>query len=102
MRADAQLLGISVDSVYSHEAFSEQIGIEYPLLSDFNREVIHEYDAAYDEIGGLKEVAKRAVFVIDRDQSVRYKWVTDDAGQLPPVNEALKAAWKLRPREETE
>ena len=102
MRADAQLLGVSVDSVYSHEAFSEQIGIEYPLLSDFNREVIHDYGVAYDEIGGLKEVAKRSVFVIDQDQIVRYRWVTDDAGQLPPVNEALKAAWKLRPQDETE
>lgn len=100
MRADAQLLGISVDSVYSHRAFSEQIGIEYPLLSDFNREVIHDYDVAYDEIGGLKEVAKRAVFVIDQEQIVRYKWVTDDAGELPDVNEALKAAWALRAKDE--
>lgn len=100
MRADAQLLGISVDSVYSHDAFSEQIGIEYPLLSDFNRDVIHDYGVVYEEIGGLKEVAKRAVFVIDQDQIIRYKWVTDDASALPDVNEALKAAWKIRPQEE--
>lgn len=99
MRADAQLLAVSVDSVYSHEAFSEELGIEYPLLSDFNREVVQAYGVAYDEIGGLEDVAKRAVFVIDKDRIVRYKWVSEDPSQLPDVNEVLKAAWKLRDTE---
>lgn len=86
---------MSVDSVHSHRVFAERIGVDFPLLSDFNREVIHAYGAAYDDLGGLKNVAKRAVFVIDQDGIVRYKWVTDDSSELPSVDAALQAVKAL-------
>lgn len=86
---------MSVDSVYSHGAFAEKLGLEFPLLSDFNREVIHAYGAAFDEVFGLKNVAKRALFVIDREGTVRYQWVTDHPGELPDPGEALKAVQSL-------
>ncbi len=82
---------MSVNSIHCHRAFAEKIGVEFPLLSDFNREVIHAYDVAYAELGGLQDVAKRAVFVIARDGTVQYKWVTDDGRELPKAHEALTA-----------
>lgn len=94
--AGAEVFAVSVDSVYSHKAFAEKIGVEFPLLSDFNREVIHAYEVAYDEIFGLKDVAKRAMFVIGKDGIVKYKWVTDDARRLPDVYYALDAVRSLQ------
>lgn len=86
---------MSVNSIHCHRAFAEKIGIEFPLLSDFNREVIHAYDVTYEELSGLQDVAKRAVFVIDQTGTVRYKWVTDDNRQLPDVDAALGAVREL-------
>lgn len=80
---------MSVDSVFSHRAFAEKLGIEFPLLSDFNREVSPAYGAMFDEVFGLKNVAKRALFVIDQDGTVQYEWVTDHPGELPDPGEAL-------------
>ena len=93
--AGAEVLAVSVDSVFSHKAFAEKLGLEFPLLSDFNREVIERYGVAYDEVLGLKKVAKRAVFVIDPSGTVRYKWVTDDFRTLPDPYQALAVVQAL-------
>ena len=71
---DAQLLGISVDGVWSHAAFAEQRGLRFPLLSDFEPKgaVAREY-GAYSETAGVTE---RALFVIDRDGVVRWSYVS--------------------------
>jgi peroxiredoxin len=53
------------------------------LLSDFNKEVCAAYGAQYDELIGLKGVAKRSAFVIDREGIVRYASISDDAKVLP-------------------
>ncbi len=93
-QAGAQILAISVDSFFSHQAFAKDLDVRYPLLSDFNREVIPNY-AGYlkNALGLLKEAGRRAVFVLDRNGIIRYKWVGDesDPGILPNVNEVLEA-----------
>ncbi|PZN08577.1 MULTISPECIES: peroxiredoxin [Thermaerobacter] len=80
---DAQVLGISVDSPFTLRAWAEQQRFDFPLLSDFNKEVAKAYDVYYDELMGLRGVAKRAAFVIDKDGVIRYRWVTDDPKVLP-------------------
>ncbi len=79
----ARVFGISVDSPFSLKHWAEKEGIEIPLLSDFNKEVSAAYGAQYDELIGLKGVAKRSAFVIDKGGVVRYASVSDDAKVLP-------------------
>jgi glutaredoxin-dependent peroxiredoxin len=86
-----QVLGVSVDSIFSHKAFAEKLGITFPLLSDFNKEVCRAYGAFHEEILGLRGIAKRSAFLIDRQGIIRYRWVSDDPGALPDF-QAIKAA----------
>lgn len=86
----ARVLGISVDSPFALKNWAEKEDINIPLLSDFNREVSAAYGAQYEELLGLKGVAKRSAFVIDKEGVVRYASVSDDAKVLPDF-EAIKA-----------
>lgn len=87
---DAEVLGISVDSPFAQKAWAEQEGITISLLSDFNREVCGAYGARYEDLLGMVGVAKRSAFVIDKEGTVRYASVSDDAKVLPDF-EAVKA-----------
>ncbi len=91
----ASVLGISVDGIFSHKAFKEANNIEYPLLSDWEKSVIKAYDIVHEDFVGMKEVAKRSVFVIDTDRSIVYAWVSEDPGKLPPFDEVKMAVTKL-------
>ena len=91
----AEILGASVDSVHTLKVWAKQLDLPFPLLSDFNRDTARAYGALYEELGGLRGVAKRSAFVIDKDGIVRYRWVSEDAGVLPPfkaIKEAVKKA----------
>lgn len=83
----AEVLGISVDNPFALEAWGNISGIDFPLLSDWNREVIKAYDIDTDDFIGYKEVAKRSAFVIDEEGTVIYSWSSDDARVLPPFDE---------------
>ncbi len=87
---NAKVLGISVDSVFSHKEFAQKYGIKFPLLSDFNKEVSKKYGVLYDEILGLRGVSKRSIFVVDKKGVVRYKWVTEDPKVPPSLDEIKK------------
>jgi len=98
-QAGAQILAISVDSFFSHQAFAKDLDIKYPLLSDFNREVIPNYAGFYETaLGLIKGAGRRAIFVLDRGGVVHYKWVgpADDPGVLPNLNEVLEATRAIR------
>ncbi|MGN7988412.1 redoxin domain-containing protein [Pedobacter sp. 22226] len=92
---DAQVIGISVDSPFSLAKFKEEQNYQFPLLSDFNKEVSAAFGAFYDEFAfGLKGVSKRAAFVIDEDGKIAYAEVLENAKDLPDfkaINEALGA-----------
>ena len=88
---NAQVLGISVDSLYILVKFKEEQGLNFPLLSDFNKEVSSLYGALYSEFNfNMKGVSKRASFVIDGEGIVRYAAVQEVAGDLPDF-EAIQA-----------
>ena len=70
-KANAQVLGISTDTFFALKAFQDQQQLSFPLLSDFNKEVIRDYGVFNEDMIGLKGIAKRAVFVIDKDGVVR-------------------------------
>jgi peroxiredoxin len=84
-----QVVGVSVDSLYTLKVFAQTYNLQFPLLSDFNKEVSKAYDVLHDVwvAHGYKGVSKRAVFVIDRKGILRYRWVTDDPDREPPYEE---------------
>lgn len=81
----AKVLAISADTPWSHKAFAEDRGIEFPLLSDFDREVISEYGVEH-EVG----FPERAYFVIDHEGVVRAKKVEETPKDRPEVEEVLQ------------
>jgi len=90
---DAQIIGVSVDSPFTLGKFKADQKLNFPLLSDFNKEVSRNYGSIYEEfVFGLQGVSKRSAFVIDKSGTVRYAEVLDNAGEQPDfdaVKEAL-------------
>lgn len=80
---DAEVFGISVDSPFSQKAWKEKEALNFNLLSDFNREVMQAYDTQLEDLIGLKGVAKRSAFVIDKQGKVQYAEVMPSPGDLP-------------------
>lgn len=87
----AQVYGVSVDTFFALKAFADAQKLTFPLLSDFNKDVIRAYDVYNPDMVGLKGIAKRAVFVIGKDGVITYKEVLDDARNEPNY-EKLNAA----------
>ena len=79
----AEVLGISVDSPFSLAAFAAKENIGVNLLSDFNREASRAFDVLYEDLLGLKGVAKRAAFVIDQEGVVQYAETCPTPRDLP-------------------
>ncbi len=92
----AQVFGISVDTFFTLKAFRDSQGLTFPLLSDFNKEVIRLYDVVNPDMIGLKDIAKRAVFVVDGQGIVRHRQVLEDARNEPNYDEVLKAVERIR------
>jgi peroxiredoxin len=80
---NAQVLGISTDTFFTLKAWADQQRFGFPLLSDYNKEVIRAYDVVNPEMIGLKDIAKRSVFVIDPEGVVRHREVLEDARNEP-------------------
>ena len=79
----AKVLGVSVDTFFALKAWGDENKLNFPLLSDFNKEVIRDYGVFNEDMIGLKGIAKRAVFVIDGDGIVRHREVLEDARNEP-------------------
>lgn len=93
--ANAKVFGISIDTVFTLAKFKEEQKLNFPLLSDFNKEVAKLYGALYETfVLDMKGVAKRSAFVIDENGVVKYAEVLEDAGKVPDftaIQNALKA-----------
>ena len=89
----AVVLGVSVDSLYAQHAFRTHYNLPFELLADFNKEVSRAYEAVHEQFGyGMREVSKRAAFVIDAEGILRYVEVLENPGLLPDfdtINELL-------------
>ena len=92
---NAQVLGVTIDSPFVTAKFREETQAPFPILSDFNKTTIRDYDVAYDEFFGMNGVAKRSAFIIDRDGVIRYAWSSDDAGVMPPLGEIRERVAEL-------
>ncbi len=84
---EAQVYGISVDSLFSLKKFKEEQRLNFPLLSDFNKVASTAYQAIYDHwYNDMDGVSKRSAFVIDREGIVRYAEVLENASEIPDFN----------------
>ena len=93
--ARAQVYGISVDTFFALKAFHDAQRLTFPLLSDFNKQVIRDYGVFNEDMIGLHGIAKRAVFVLDANGLVRYREVLQDARNEPDYQKVYTAVETL-------
>jgi glutaredoxin-dependent peroxiredoxin len=90
---NADVVGISVDSPFTLGKFKEAQGLNFSLLSDFNKKAVKNYGVLRkDFVLGMKGVANRSAFVVDGKGVIRYAEVLDNPGNLPnfaAMNEVL-------------
>jgi peroxiredoxin len=92
-RRNAQVLGISVDSVHANEAWAKSMGgLSYPLLSDFYP---HGYVSSQYGILRGDGMSERAIFVIDRKGVIRYLDI-HDITEPPPTDKIMEALDRLK------
>jgi glutaredoxin-dependent peroxiredoxin len=88
---NAKVFGISVDSIFSLGQFKKEQGLNFDLLSDFNKEVSTAYGCLYDQfVLEMKGVSKRSAFLIDANGIIQYAEVLESAGDIPDL-ELLKS-----------
>lgn len=94
---DAEILGISVNDPFTLKSFHEENLLNFPLASDYNRKAVEAYNVAHHDFAGLTgyTVAKRSVFIIDKQGKIRYIWITENPGIQPPYDELKKELQKL-------
>lgn len=82
---NAKVVGISVDSPFSLAEFAKQNNLSFDLLSDANREISRKYGALHEDFVNVKGLtaSKRSVFILDKEGTVKYAWVSDDPGKEP-------------------
>lgn len=93
--ANAKVFGISIDSRFVLAKYKEEQRLNFPLLSDFNKEASSDYGCLYEDFIGMKGVSKRSAFVIDKDGIVRYTEVLEKATDLPDFNAIKEVLSKL-------
>jgi peroxiredoxin len=95
-KANAQVFGISVDSVFTLAKYKEEQQLNFPLLSDFNKEISTAYGSLYESFAfDMKGVSKRAAFVIDSNGIIRYAEVLETATDLPDFTAIQKTLSEL-------
>lgn len=88
---NANVVAISVDSFFTLKEFKKANNLNFPLLSDFNKETAKAYACLYEEFFGMHGVAKRSAFVVSKEGKISYAEVNDVASNLPNF-EAIKEA----------
>jgi peroxiredoxin len=89
------IYGISVDSVYSHGAFAKELGgLPFDLIGDFERKMVADYGVMRDDVEGYSGVARRSIFVVDKDGVIRWTWVTSREQRLPDYDAVIAVAKK--------
>lgn len=92
-KVNAAMYGISNDSHFVLKKFKESLNLNFELLADWNKTASEAYGSLYEEFIGMKGVAKRSAFVIDKDGIIKYAEVLEDANKVPNF-EAIKECLK--------
>lgn len=96
-QVNAQVLGISVDSLFTLARYKDDQQLNFPLLSDFNKEVSKAYDCLYDTfVFDMHGVSKRSAFIVDKMGIIRYAEVLETASDLPNFTQIQKTLSELK------
>lgn len=96
-KLDAVVLGISVNDPFTLKAFGESNRLGFTLLSDYSRSVSRSYGGVHEDFLGMRgySVAKRSVFIVDKEGVVRYAWISDDPLKEPNYREIEEALGRI-------
>jgi len=96
-KANAEIIAVSVDSPFSLKEFKEKNRLPFTLVSDFNRQIIALYDVVLPKLlhFPLYYLAKRAVYIIAPDGTIKYVWYSDNPLDEPPYDEVIETVNKL-------
>src|SRR5205085_7915120 len=85
----ANVVGVSVDGPFANKAFAKNHNFNFPILSDYKRDVIKNYGIVMKDLGAAKDynAAKRSVFILDENGKVIYRWVSDNPLVEPNYDE---------------
>ena len=101
MASGIGIYGISVDSVFSHQAFAKELGgLPFDLIADFERKMVADYGVGRDDVAGYSGMARRTIFVIDAKGVIRWTWVTSREQSLPDYDAVIAIAKKAAGGEE--
>ena len=90
------IYGVSVDSVFSHQAFAEQLGgLPFDLLSDFERTAVEQWGVMRTDVPGYRGMPTRSVFILDGEGTVRWTWVRTKEEPLPDYDLVIAEAKKV-------
>jgi peroxiredoxin len=94
---NTQVLGISVDSIFTLAKFKEEQQYNFPLLSDFNKTVSTTYESIYPFFTdmNMEGVSKRSAFIIDKNGIIQYAEVLESAGDIPNFEAITKLLSQL-------
>jgi len=83
------VVAVSVNDPFTNKAFADANRLQFPILSDYAREVVTKLNIFHNDFAGLKGyvAAKRSVFVLDQNGVVRYRWVSEDPTKEPSYEE---------------
>ena len=87
----AQVVAVSIDGPFANKQFTEMYNLNFPVLSDYARDAENKYGVVMPDLLHVKQynAAKRSIFVIDSNRTVRYKWVSDSP-LIEPNYEEIK------------
>ena len=87
------IYGISVDSVFSHQAFAKELGgLPFELIGDFERKMVTDYGVRRDDVAGYSGMARRSIFIVDREGVIRWTWVSSRETPQPDYDAVLQEA----------
>ena len=90
------IYGISVDSVFSHQAFAKELGgLPFDLIGDFERKMVTDYGVRRDDVAGYTGMARRTIFIIDRQSVIRWTWVAPREKPQPDYDAAVEEAKRI-------
>ena len=90
------IFGISVDSVFSHQAFAKELGgLPYDLIGDFERKMVTDYGVRRDDVAGYSGMARRTIFIVDRQGVIRWTWVASREKPQPDYDAVIEEAKRV-------
>jgi peroxiredoxin len=91
--------GISVDSVFSHRAFAQELGgLPFELLADFERKLVEAYGVRREDVPGYSGMPNRSIFIVDRQGVIRWTWVRSQEEPFPNYDQVVTTAEEIAGR----